>query len=154
MAFADKTANSYEILKEEYNKFINNNVTKTYQRMTTSTKKKIDKETKKFFAKKLENKTEQYADQSAYVTLKDHKENFKTTLPCQLINPAKSEIGIVSKVELEKVNRPVTNQNVVKSSPKQYIVEFYSSTTDKLLDNVVFHAKASTTAPAPRILFN
>ena len=52
MAFADKTANSYEILKEEYNKFINNNVTKTYQRMTTSTKKKIDKETKNFFAKK------------------------------------------------------------------------------------------------------
>ena len=33
---------------------------------------------------------EQYADQSAYVTLKDHKENFK--LPCRLINSAKSEI--------------------------------------------------------------
>ena len=53
---------------------------------------------------------EQYADQSAYVTLKDHKENFKTKLPCRLINPAKSETGIVSKVELEKINRAIANQ--------------------------------------------
>ena len=67
--------------------------------MTTSTEKKIEKETN-YFAKilKIENKMEQYSDQSAYVTLKDHKQNFKTKLPCRLINPAKSEIGIVSKV--------------------------------------------------------
>ena len=35
---------------------------------------------------------EQYADQSAYVTLNDHKENFKTKLSCRLSNPALSEI--------------------------------------------------------------
>ena len=53
---------------------------------------------------------EQYADLSAYVTLKDHKENFKTKLPCRLINPLKSDIRIVSKVELEKINRAISNQ--------------------------------------------
>ena len=99
MVFADKTANICEISKEEYVKLINHNVTKTYQKTTTSTEKKIEKETN-CFAKilKIENKMEQYSDQSAYVTLKDHKQNFKTKLPCRLINPAKSEIGIVSKV--------------------------------------------------------
>ena len=54
------------------------------------------------FAKKqkLENKMEQY----------DHKENFKTKSPCRLINPAKSEIGIVSNVELKK-NKQNDNQS-------------------------------------------
>ena len=54
------------------------------------------------FAKKQkqENKMKQY----------DHKENFKTKSPCRLINPAKSEIGIVSNVEIKKINRTITNQ--------------------------------------------
>ena len=54
---------------------------------------------------------EQYANQSAYIiTLKDNKENFKTILPCRLINSAKSEIGLFSKVKLEKINRAIANQ--------------------------------------------
>ena len=40
MAFADKTANMYEMSKEEYAKFINDNVTKTYQKTIKSTIKK------------------------------------------------------------------------------------------------------------------
>ena len=109
--FADKIANMCEMPKEEYAKLINKNATKTYQKTTTPTKKKIDKETERFAKKlRLEIKMEQYADQSAYVILKDHKKNFKTKLSCRLINPVKSEIGIVSKLELEKINRAITNQ--------------------------------------------
>ena len=94
--------------------------------------------------------------------LKDHKENFKIKLPCRLINPAKSEIGIVSKVELEKINRAITNQikcnqlrntqaviDWFKSIPNKTkawfikfgIVEFYPSITEKLLDNAVSYAQ-------------
>ena len=40
MAFADKTANMYEMSKEEYAKFIDDNVTKTYQKTIKSTIKK------------------------------------------------------------------------------------------------------------------
>ena len=55
--FADKIANMCEMSKEEYAKLINDNVTKTYKKTTTSTKKKIDKETKHFTKKlRLENK--------------------------------------------------------------------------------------------------
>ena len=53
---------------------------------------------------------EQYADQSAYVTSNDHKENFKTKLSCRLIKPALNEIEIISKVKLKKINRAITNQ--------------------------------------------
>lgn len=104
MVIADKTVNMY-MWKEEYVKVINDNVTKTYLKVTTSTEK-IDKVTKHFPKKlKLENKIEQYVDQSAYVKLKDHKENFNTKLLCRLIITVKREIGTVYKVEAEKINR-------------------------------------------------
>ena len=104
MVIADKTVNMY-MWKEEYVKVINDNVTKTYLKVTTSTEK-IDKVTKHFPKKlKLENKIEQYVDQSAYVKLKDHKENFNTKLLCPLIITVKREIGTVYKVEAEKINR-------------------------------------------------
>ena len=103
MVIADKTVNMY-MWKEEYVKVIND-VTKTYLKVRTSTEK-IDKVTKHFPKKlKLENKIEQYVDQSAYVKLKDHKENFNTKLLCRLIITVKREIGTVSKVEAEKINR-------------------------------------------------
>ena len=43
LLFADKIANIYEMLKQEYAKLINDNVTKTQQKRTTSTKKKTEK---------------------------------------------------------------------------------------------------------------
>ena len=48
---------------------------------------KIEKELK-HFAENLACKMEEYADQSAYVVLKDHKGNFKTKFTCQIISPA------------------------------------------------------------------
>ena len=29
----------------------------------------------------------------AYITLKDHKDNFRSAHPCRLINPAKAKLG-------------------------------------------------------------
>ena len=77
MVLSNNKVNMYKMSKDEYAKLINDIVTKMYRKMTTPTKTKINKE--KHFAKKLklENKMEQYADQSAYVTLKDHKHNYK-----------------------------------------------------------------------------
>ena len=43
------------------------------------------------------------ARKEAFITLKDHKENFSNALPCRLINPAKSEMGRVSKAVLDRV---------------------------------------------------
>ena len=111
---------------------------------------------------------EQYADQSAYITLKDHKENFRTKLSFRLINPPKSEIGIVSKIELEKINRAITSQTKCnqwrntqavidwfKSIPNKTktrfinfdIVEFYPSITENLLNNAVSYAQTLTIIP-------
>ena len=44
------------------------------------------------------------AKREVFITLKDHKENFKNSLPCRLINPAKREMGLVSKRILDNIN--------------------------------------------------
>ena len=39
-----------------------------------------------------------------FVTLKDHKDNFANNAQVRLINPAKNELGRISKVILDKIN--------------------------------------------------
>ena len=102
---------------------------------------------------------------SAFITLKDNKDNFETNPKCRLINPSKSELGKVSKTILDNINnllREVLHVNQWKNSSsvikwfnsidnKQNhtfisfdIVTFYPSITDKLLDNVTLWAKSLT----------
>ena len=52
---------------------------------------------------------ERYAKRPAFISLKDHKENFKHNTKCHLINPSKSEMGIVSETFLEKINSKLNN---------------------------------------------
>ena len=58
----------------------------------------------KHIAKKLDlsDRIEHLARNPASITLKDHKENFNSKLPCRLINSSKSKFGKVNKQKLEK----------------------------------------------------
>ena len=53
----------------------------------------------KHIAKKLilSDRIEHLVTNPAFITLKDHKENFSSKLPCRLITPSKREVGKVSK---------------------------------------------------------
>ena len=53
---------------------------------------------------------ERYAERPAFITLKDHKENFQSKKPCRLINPSKNEMGVVSKKFLEEIIINVTKE--------------------------------------------
>ena len=60
----------------------------------------------KTIAKKLEliDRIAYFTRSPAYITLKDHKKNLLSEPMCRLINPAKSEIGQISKHITEKIN--------------------------------------------------
>ena len=47
------------------------------------------------------------AKTNAFITLKDHKEDFNSNPKCRLINPANGEIGKASKSCTENINRKV-----------------------------------------------
>ena len=91
LAFADKSTNLYELSKESYKKLLHDNITQTYKNAhAANAKGKIDRESKKLAKNlSLEDKMEYYSDNHAYITSKDHKENFRNNIKCRLINPSK-----------------------------------------------------------------
>ncbi len=113
----------------------------------------------------IDDRMESMAKKQAFITLKDHKENFQNNPACRLINPAKSEVGLVSKKILDRMNhnlRAATSVNQWKSSTsvinwfksignKQQhtflmfdIVEYYPSITEDLLLKAINFAKQHT----------
>ena len=53
---------------------------------------------------------ERYRERPAFISLKDHKENFKHNIKYCFINPSKDGMGIVSKKFLEEINNKLNNQ--------------------------------------------
>ena len=161
---ADKSTNLYSMSRESYKKLLNENITKNYKKSCDDTKNKIDREGKGIASKlELDDRMEIYAEREAFITLKDHKENFRSKPTCRLINPAKTEIGIVSKQLVEKINRNVresthlqqwkNTQAIIdwfsdlkdksdKTFIKFDIVKFYPSISEELLKRAINYAKS------------
>ena len=100
----------YKVPVEKYNKLLKENVTKEYKITSKTEIKTINKEAKKIAKSyKLEDRIESMAEKEAFITLKDHKENFVNNPKCRLINPSKSEIGIISSKLLKEFNDRLRN---------------------------------------------
>lgn len=161
---ADKTTNLYQISSEEYQKLLQQNITKDYKRANNNRMDDINKRTNVLAQKlKIGDRMEKYTTTPAFLTLKDHKDHFTTNTKCRLINPAKSNLGIVSKQILERLVREIRSNsgyNLWKStsevldwfnstrstkSPmflKFDIQEFYPSITSELLDKALKFASS------------
>ena len=162
----DKTKNLYEMPPNDYKKLLYENITKTYKKLTYRLEHAINMEAKHIAKNiKLGDRIESLAKTPAFITLKDHKENFRSIHPCRLINPSKSELGKVSKSILEKVNTNLVNSlkvnqwkdtdnvinwsNAIKDKPQCCflqldIAEFYPSITESILDTAISFAKQHT----------
>ena len=82
------------------------NITKTYKKAWEVVIAEVNLEAKGIACSLgLEERMEVIAKKPAFVTLKDHKENFITRTSCRLINPGKSEPGIISKKRREQINQ-------------------------------------------------
>ena len=160
---ADKTTNLYKVPPDEYKKLLNDNITANYKKASTTAKTRIDREAKKI-AKRLdlEDRIEQYAEKDAFITLKDHKENFENNPKCRLLNPAKSEIGVISSQLLKRINNDLREtltvrqwknssevlnffSNIQQRDTRKFvqfdIVEFYPSISERLLSDALNFAK-------------
>ena len=79
----------------------------------------------------IDNRTEQIAKQQAFITLKDHKDNFANHPTCRLINPVKSELGKVGKQILDNNNskiKKVTRLNQWKNTSD--VINWLTNTLD------------------------
>ena len=132
---ADKTRNLYEVDKDQYNKLLTENITKHYRIADESAYDDINVEAQKIARKlkpDLDTRMEPIAKREAYITLKDHKEHFAEKLQCRLINPTKSEMGMVSKRILDKINNKLKgNANVTLWRSSTEVIDWFKSIKDK-----------------------
>jgi len=160
---ADKTNNFYKMKPDEYNKLLQNTITKDYKKVDNSISDEITQGDKSIATSiKLDDRITTTAKHNAFVTLKDHKPNFQNNPSCRLINPAKTEIGIVSKQILDKINKTMITQlknniwtnttSVLQwfnniANPKDHsfiefdIIDFYPSISETLLTSAIKFAR-------------
>ena len=82
---ADKSTNYYKLDTTKYNQLLNDNITKTYKKADKNQLNKIDAEAKAITKKLgIDNRVEMTARKEAFVTLKDHKDNFANKPTCRL----------------------------------------------------------------------
>ena len=152
---ADKTTNYYSMNTATYEKLITENVTKTYKKSCPEVIDQLNSQSARV-AKKLglDNRIEKLAEKEAFITLKDHKPEFHDHPTCRLINPSKSEIGIISKRILDEINTTIIQKTQINQSKNTTSVlnwfnalqhkenlsficfdvcDFYPSITEKLL---------------------
>ena len=103
---ADKTTILYGVEIDNYKKQLRENITATYQKTENSIVAKINKEAKAIASKrKFDDRIERFPTRKAFIILKDHKPNFVNNPKCRLIKPVKSEIGMISRKCLDKINK-------------------------------------------------
>ena len=96
---SDKSGNLYEIDNGRYKQMMFKEVVKHYRKAPPDLEKELNSEAK-MLAHKLGivDRVEKYNTKNCFITIKDHKSDFKTNPECRLINPAKTQIGRVSKI--------------------------------------------------------
>ena len=159
---ADKTNNLYKLNNDKYKKLLQDNITESYKKANTNSIRSINKEAKTIAEDlKIDDRIEQFSQREAFITLKDHKENFQNNTKCRLINPAKSEIGKISKHYIETINNTIREKTQVNqwrntklviewfkaiknkskcSFIKFDIVDFYPSIYEELLSKAIAYA--------------
>ena len=74
---ADKSTNLYEMNAADYERYLHNNITQSYRKSNTDLKAEIDSEAKDIATSlSLEDRIECMSKKNAFITLKDHKDNF------------------------------------------------------------------------------
>ena len=156
---ADKTSNKYLIGKDNYKKLLDKNVQDDYKKERNNNMKKVTVEHQKIVSDLgLEERVFKTTPRSAFLSIKDHKDDFVNNTKCRLINPTKPEIGRISKKILENVISVVKKKSKLmqwkntdevliwfkqlKNKPRKSFIlfdicNFYPSITPQLLSNAL-----------------
>ena len=103
-----------------------NGITSTHKKANGNIKKRINEKGKEIVKMSFDNVIERRdvdAVSNCFITIKDHKENFLNHPKVRLINPAKNELGRISKTILDNINMKLfepTKINQSKTLLKRY----------------------------------
>ena len=102
---ADKTGNINEVSATDHDRLMQENLTRDYKLDHDKNLSDIDKDARNHdHSLDITDRMECHSCSSAFLTIKDHKEDFPNTIKCRVINPAHNNLGKVSKRVLDKIN--------------------------------------------------
>ena len=88
-----------------------NFITSTYKKANSNIKKQINKVGKNLVRdKEVIKRMETNEESNSFITIKDYKENFDNHPTVRLINPAKNELGRISELILDKINKKISQK--------------------------------------------
>ena len=100
---ADKTSNKYLLNCDEYRKLMQEKVTAEYTKDRGDILKNIDEEAAKIMKEfEISDRIDRFQAAEPFITVKDHKPSWPGRAEVRFVNPAKSNIGVVSKKILDK----------------------------------------------------
>ena len=118
--------------QEEYTKLLKENITKTYKKLTRKKLFNINLTAKKITEKlPISDRIDKMLETDAYITIKDHKEDFQKKVSCRLINPSKSSIGKISKMILDKINSIIQSKTSVNQWKDMSVIEWFINIKSK-----------------------
>ena len=160
---SDKTRNLYTIPVNEYKSTLKNTITKDYKKTVPVNVNTVNREAADLtFELGISDRVDEYVQAEAFVTVKDHKPNFPDRKEYRLLNPAKSNVGRISKSILKSAVdnvKKATGLNLWQSSDqviqwfknlqnkdkltffKFDVVSFYPSIGKELFDQVINWSK-------------
>ena len=130
---SDKSRNIYKLENEQYSKLLRENVTKTYKKSKFNKVHDMSNKAKEITENlPVPDRIDKLQEKEAYVTIKDHKDDFPNKISCRLINPCKSSIGKISNVILDGINTAVRNYtNVNQWKDKSTVIDWFKNIPDK-----------------------
>ena len=161
----DKTTNMYNQTKDECNHLLDKAVTATSKKATKEIEDIINKEGIKYSKRAdIFDGIKINGTSNCFITLKDHKKNSVNQPTTRLINPAKNDIGRISKSILDKINiclceklklnewKTTTEVNWFEKIDEKHlhtftifdIKDFYPSIKETLLKNAIQFAAEHT----------
>ena len=117
----------YKVTKDKYKDMMDQNITKDYKKGDKEIIDSVNKGDKQIAVDlELEDRIYAFSERDAFLTIKDHKPNYMNNTKCRLINPAKSEMGKVSKIILSRIVKDLRKATKFN----QWINSFSVATSD------------------------
>ena len=124
---------------EEHEKLLTNAVTTDHKKAINSIKKKINIAGKQILKNnEILKRVEINGENNRFFTLKHHKNNFANKPQVRLINPAKSELGRIGKVIMDKINLAIRDHfsfNQWKNT--QNVIDWFNKIPNKIIHKIV-----------------
>ena len=154
---ADKTRNLYACDTQTYQKILNENITMEYKKANKDMIENVNAGSAKFASElELENKMQAYTNTQCFITYKDHKENAVTRPTFRLINPAKTDLGKVSKDILDKINKAIRTTTKLNQwrNTQAVLTWFKGLESEKNMSFFKFDIQAFYPSISPELLTN